>query len=54
MGSENRRIVDLANIVLEVGIVKPHKRRRLKFLSQKRKDLLQKLEETGLIYAHHY
>ena len=52
-GSPNGKIANLATIVLEVGLVKPHKRQRLKFLSQKRKDLL-KLEETGLIDAHHY
>lgn len=52
--SSNAKTAELANIVLEVGLVKPHKRRRLKFLSQTRKDLLLKLEETGLIDAHHY
>jgi len=52
--SSNNKIADLAKIALEVGLVKPHKRRRLKFLSQNRMDLLIKLEEMGLIDAHHF
>jgi ribosome-binding protein aMBF1 (putative translation factor) len=51
--SENQRIAELAGIVLEVAQVKPYKKRRLKVLAQERNDLLQKLEETGLILAHH-
>ncbi len=52
--SENLRIAELADIVLEVAKVKPYKKRRLKVLAGARRDLLQKLKETGLIYAHHY
>lgn len=52
--SDNKRVAELASIVLEVAVVKPHKKRRLKVLAQKRRDLLRKLEETGLIYAHHF
>jgi ribosome-binding protein aMBF1 (putative translation factor) len=52
--SNNSRIAELATIVLEVARVKPYKRRRLKVLAKERKDLLEKLEETGLIFAHHY
>lgn len=52
--SDNERVAELANIVLEVAEIKPHKKRRLKVLAQKRRDLLKKLEETGLIFAHHY
>ena len=52
--SSNPRIADLANVVLEIAMIKPHKRRRLKVLAKERKDLLQKLRETGLIFAHHY
>ena len=51
--SESDKIAKLANIVLEVADVKPYKRRRLKVLAKERRDLLQKLEETGLILAHH-
>lgn len=51
--SNNDTIASLATIVLEVGKVTPFKRRRLKILAQKRKDLLQKLDKTGLIFAHH-
>ena len=51
--SDEGRISELATIVLEVAQVKPYKKRRLKVLAQKRRDLLYKLEETGLIHAHH-
>ena len=52
VSSENPRIAELANIVLEVAMVKPYKNRRLKVLARERKDLLRKLDETGLILAH--
>ena len=52
--SENPKIAELASIVLEVAKVKPYKKRRLKVLARERKDLLQKLKETGLIFAHHH
>ena len=51
--SGNHRIGELATIVLEVAQVKPHKKRRLKVLAKERRDLLEKLEATGLILAHH-
>ena len=51
--SSNERVAGLAKIVLEVGRIKPHKRRRLKFLAKEHKGLLRKLDETGLILAHH-
>ena len=51
--SESDQIAKLANIVLEVANVKPYKKRRLKVLARERRDLLQKLEETGLSLAHH-
>jgi hypothetical protein len=51
--SANPKIAELASIVLEVVQVTPHKKRRLKVLAKERKDLLWKLEETGLILAHH-
>lgn len=52
-GSNDARVAELAEIVLEVAQVKPYKKRRLKVLAQERKDLLARLEETGLIDAHH-
>lgn len=51
--SPNPETAELASIVLEVALVKPYKRRRLKFLWQERRDLLEKLEKTGLIDEHH-
>jgi hypothetical protein len=52
--STNADIAKLARIVLEVTKVNPHKKRRLKVLARKRRDLLEQLKETDLIYAHHY
>ena len=52
-GSANPRVAELAGIVLEVARVKPYKRQRLKVLARTRRDLLEKLEESGLILAHH-
>jgi hypothetical protein len=51
--SSNREIAELAAIVIEVAKVKPFKRRRLKVLARQRRDLLDALERTGLIAAHH-
>ena len=51
--SENEEISELAGIVLEVAKVKPYKKRRLKVLARERRDLLEKLDETGLISAHY-
>ena len=47
--SKNTEISELANLVLEISQLAPYKKRRLKLLAQKRKDLLQKLEDTGLL-----
>ena len=52
--TNNSRISELAKIVLEVAEIKPYKKRRLKVLARERRDLLYKLEETGIIHAHHY
>ncbi len=51
--SSNPEIAEIAAIVLEVSRIKPYKRRRLKVLARERRDLLEKLEEAGLILAHH-
>ena len=50
--SPNEQIAELAGIVLEVAEIKPYKKRRLKEIARKRRDLLHKLDETGLILAH--
>lgn len=49
----NEEVAALASLVLEVASVRPHKKRRLKILAKERRDLLERLEETGLILAHH-
>ena len=51
--SPNEGIAELAEIVLEVAEVRPYKKRRLKELARNRRDLLHKLDKTGLILAHH-
>jgi hypothetical protein len=50
--SPNTHIGNLASIVLEVAAAKPHKRNRIKFLVKSHKELLEKLDKTGLIHAH--
>jgi len=50
--SHNEEIAELAGIVLEVAEIKPYKKKRLKELASRRRDILNKLEETGLIVAH--
>ena len=52
--SNDKEISELASIVWEVAEVKPQKKRRLKFLGKTYRELLVKLEETGLIFAHHW
>jgi hypothetical protein len=51
--SPDPRIAELATIVIEVAEVKPFKKRRLQVLARERRDLLDALERTGLIAAHH-
>ncbi|MBU0944391.1 MAG: hypothetical protein KJ804_18735 [Proteobacteria bacterium] len=51
--SSNKKILELATIVLEVARIKPNKKRRLKFLAKEHGKLLLKLEKSGLIMAHH-
>lgn len=49
--SPNEEIAAMARLVLEIGRVHPQRRSRLRFLTRERKDLLDRLEETGLILA---
>jgi hypothetical protein len=49
--SENPRIAGLATVVLEVAQVRPYKCRRLRILARERRELLNRMEETGLILA---
>lgn len=50
--SDEARVASLAAIVLEVARVTPYRRRRIKILGRNRRDLLRKLGETGLVFAH--
>jgi len=49
---DNPQVASLAEIVLEGARLKPYKTRRLEFLAQRHPELLRKLEDTGLIFAH--
>ena len=51
VASERPEIAELARVVLEVGKLKPRKRKRLSFLARNHRALMDKLEETGLIWA---
>jgi len=50
--SDNPQVACLAEIVLEVARIKPYKTRRLKFLAEKHPELLRRLEDRGLVFAH--
>jgi len=52
--SPNQKIAELAGIVLEVAEIKPYKKKKLPELARNRRDLLQKLEEAGLILANEW
>lgn len=52
MKSEKPQVASLAAIVVEVAKVTAYKKRRLKILAHKHPELLRKLEETGLVFAH--
>lgn len=54
MSSNNNKISELAAIVYEIAQISPYKKRRLKFLARNHKDILNNLNETGLIYAHNF
>ena len=47
--SKNRRVGELASLVLEVAVLKPFKKGRLKALAQERPDLLERLQHCNLI-----
>ena len=52
--SPNSQTAQLAGIILEAARVQPYKRHRLNVLATKRRDLLEKLRATGLIFADRY
>jgi hypothetical protein len=54
VSSTNAHIADLADLVLQIAVLKPHKKRRMKILAEKRPDLLQRVYDMGLDLAHHY
>lgn len=50
--SRNKRTAMLAQVALDVALLKPHKRGRIKHIAAANRELLAKLEDTGLIHAH--
>lgn len=51
--SQKPEIAELAEVVLEIGRIKPHGRRRLSFLARNHHEWINSLEETILIWACH-
>jgi hypothetical protein len=49
--TENRNIAELASLILEIGLIHPYKRRRMQFLAEERRDLLERLEKAGIIFS---
>jgi len=47
--SSDEEIACLAGVVLEVGEIRPYKRRRLKILAKEHKDLFARLDELELL-----
>ena len=47
--SSDEEVAYLASVVLEVGEIRPYKRRRLKVLAKERKDLFARLEQLDLL-----
>jgi hypothetical protein len=52
--SENSQVATLAGIVLKVARVKPYKTGRVGFLAQKYPELLQELQDAGLVLAQNW
>ncbi|MGB1243217.1 MAG: hypothetical protein ACPG49_11890 [Chitinophagales bacterium] len=50
--NKNKEIAETAGLILELALIKPHKRKRIKFLENNNKDLLRKLEEKDLILTY--
>jgi hypothetical protein len=47
--SPDSRIADLAAVVLDVSVATPYRRRRFRILARQRRDLLKRMEQSGLI-----
>ena len=47
--SSDKEVASLASVVLEIGRIHPYKRRRLKILAKKHRDLFARLEEFELL-----
>jgi sugar phosphate isomerase/epimerase len=47
--SENTQIATLAHLVLDVGAATPYRRQRIRILARERRDIMKRMEETGLI-----
>ena len=52
--SDNQKVRDKALLVLEVAKVKPHKKKRIRFLARHHRELLKKLGESDLIFDFLY
>lgn len=52
--SDNQNVRDKALLVLAVAQVKPHKKKRIRFLARNHRDLLKELGESDLIFDFFY
>jgi len=52
--SPSPHIADMADIMLQIAQIAPHKKRRMQVLARKYPDLLQRVNDTGLDMAHHW
>lgn len=48
--SNNKLLKELAKFVLEIALVHPHKKNRIKYLLKNRRDLLKEFNERGFNY----
>jgi hypothetical protein len=49
--SSNTRIANLAALVLEVALLTPYRRRRIRTLARQRRNILTRMEQAGLILS---
>jgi hypothetical protein len=51
--SKNERVARLAALTLDVATVAPYRRHRIRVLARERRDVLERLEEAGLVFRQH-
>ncbi len=54
LSSPDAHIADLADIVLKIAKIKPHKRRRMQILTREHPGLLERAIKAGLVLEHQW